>query len=96
MYFSSEVYNNKLVLHSELMIFIRYENNDYHFICYTQGNFIFHFIHAIFNEEFFPKYINFYINEHKLYNNYFTHIHFSYLKQFFFLLPFILSVRTTR
>jgi len=68
MYFSSEVYNNKLVLHSELMVFIRYKDNNYHFICYIQENIIFHFIHAIFNKEFFSKYINSYMNEYKLYN----------------------------
>ena len=50
------------------MIFIRYENNNYHFIYYIQGNVIFHSTHAIFNKKLFPKYIDSYINKHKLYN----------------------------
>ena len=29
---------NKLTPHSELIIFIRYKNNGYHFMCHTQGN----------------------------------------------------------
>jgi len=50
------------------MIFIRYENNGYCFICYTQGNIIFHFTHTIFDEEIFPKYTNSHVKEHKLYS----------------------------
>ena len=34
MFFSSKVCANKLVPHSELIIFIGYENNGYCFICY--------------------------------------------------------------
>ena len=30
-------------MHSELMIFIRYEDNSYRFIHYTQGNVIFYY-----------------------------------------------------
>jgi len=56
-FFSSKVYANKLVLYSELMIFIGYKNNDYYFICYIQGNIIFHSIYAIFNKKLLFKYI---------------------------------------
>ena len=35
---------------------------------YTQGNVIFHFIHAIFDERLFSKYTNSYAKEYKLYN----------------------------
>ena len=35
MFFSSKFCANKLVPHSELMIFIRYEGNGYYFICHT-------------------------------------------------------------
>ena len=34
-YLPNEVCTNKLTPHSELMIFIGYENNGYRFICYT-------------------------------------------------------------
>jgi len=65
----NEVYANKLILYSELIIFIRYKNNGYFFICHTEGNVIFHSTHAIFNKKFFPKYIDFYnTKKHKLYD----------------------------
>ena len=38
MFFFTEVYANKLVLYSELMIFIKYKDNIYYFIHYTQEN----------------------------------------------------------
>ena len=63
-----EICANKLILHSELIIFIRYKNNEYYFICHTQGNIIFYFIHAIFDERLFSKYTNSYTKEHKLYD----------------------------
>ena len=68
MFLSSEVHANKLVPHSELIIFIRYENNKYCFICYTQRNIIFYSTYAIFNEEIFLKYTDSHIKECKLYN----------------------------
>jgi len=37
------------------MIFIRYEDNGYRFICHTQGNVIFHSTQAIFNKGHFPR-----------------------------------------
>jgi len=49
-FLSSEVYD-KLVLYSELMMFIRYENNC--FMCHIQENIIFCFTHAVFDEELF-------------------------------------------
>ena len=64
----SEVYANKLVLYSELMIFIGYKDNIYCFICHIQGNIIFHSTHAIFNERLFSKYTDFHAKECKLYN----------------------------
>ena len=64
----SEVYANKLVLYSELMIFIGYEDNRYCFICHIQGNIIFHSTHAIFDERLFPKHTDFHAKEYKLYN----------------------------
>jgi len=54
-YFPNEVHANKLTPRSELMIFIRYENNSYRFIHHTQGNVIFRSTQAIFDEEHFPK-----------------------------------------
>ena len=48
----SEVHANKLA-HSELMIFIGYKNNGYHFMHHTQGNIIFHSTYAIFDEKLF-------------------------------------------
>ena len=68
MFLSSEVHANKLVPHSELIIFIRYENNKYCFICYIQRNIIFYSTHAIFNEEIFLKYTDSHIKECKLYD----------------------------
>jgi len=65
-FFPIEVYANKL--YSELMIFIRYEDNGYCFMHHTQGNIIFHFIHAIFDERLFSKYTNSYAKECKLYD----------------------------
>jgi len=38
------------------MIFIRYEDNGYRFICHTQGNVIFCSIQAIFDERHFSRY----------------------------------------
>jgi len=55
MYLPNEVRANKLILHSELMIFIGYEDNGYRFICHTQGNVIFRSTQAIFDEEHFPR-----------------------------------------
>ena len=65
---SSEVCTNKLALYSELMIFIRYKDNGYCFICYTQGNIIFCSTYTIFDKKLFPKYTNSHIKEHKLYD----------------------------
>ena len=48
-----EVCTNKLPPHSELIILIGYEDNEYHFLCYIQGNIIFCSIHAIFNKRLF-------------------------------------------
>ena len=56
------------MLYSGLMIFIRYEDNSYCFICYIQENIIFYSTHAIFDKKLFPKYTNSYIKEHKLYD----------------------------
>jgi len=42
------------------MIFIRYEDNGYRFICHTQGNVIFRSTQAIFDEGHFPRYPSFY------------------------------------
>jgi len=64
----SEVHANKLVPHSELMIFIGYKDNGYHFICHTQGNIIFHSTHAIFNEELFLKCTDSHTKECQLYD----------------------------
>jgi len=55
MYLPNEVRANKLTPHSELMIFIGYENNGYRFICHTQGNVIFRSTQAIFDEGHFPR-----------------------------------------
>jgi len=64
----NEVYANKLVLYSELIIFIGYKDNRYCFICHIQGNIIFHSTHAIFDERLFPKYTDSHAKEYKLYN----------------------------
>jgi len=53
------------MLYSE---FIRYEDNDYCFICYIQENIIFCSTHAIFDKKLFPKYTNSLLKECKLYN----------------------------
>ena len=37
-------------------------------MCHIQENIIFCFIHAVFDEELFFKYIDSHLNEHKLYN----------------------------
>jgi len=63
-----EIHANKLTSHSELMIFIRYEDNRYCFIHHTQGNIIFCSIHVIFDEELVSKYTKSHAKEHKLYN----------------------------
>ena len=55
MYLPNEVHTNKLTLHSELMIFIGYEDNGYRFIHHTQENAIFHSTQAIFDEGHFPR-----------------------------------------
>jgi len=54
-YLPNEVRTNKLILRSELMIFIGYEDNGYRFICHIQGNVIFHSTQAIFDEGHFPR-----------------------------------------
>jgi len=63
-----EIHAKKLTPYFELMIFIRYEDNGYHFIHHTQENTIFYSTHAIFDEGLFPKYTNSHAKEHKLYN----------------------------
>ena len=68
MFFLSEIYANKLIPCSELMIFIRYKNNSYCFLCYIQENIIFCSTHAIFDKKLFSKYTNFYKKVYKLYN----------------------------
>ena len=50
------------------MIFIRYKDNEYYFICYTQEDIVFCFTYAIFDERLFSKYTNSHAKEHKLYN----------------------------
>jgi len=50
------------------MIFIRYEDNGYCFICYVQGNIIFCSTYAIFDEELFSKCTDFLLKEYKLYD----------------------------
>jgi len=67
-FFPSKVHANKLVLYSKVMIFIGYKGNGYCFMCYTQGNIIFHSIHAIFDKKIFPKYTDSHAKKHKLYN----------------------------
>jgi len=57
-----------LVLYSKLIIFIRYDNNSYCFIYYTQENLIFYSIHAIFDQEFFSKCTDSHIEKCKLYD----------------------------
>jgi len=54
-YLPNEVYTNKLTPCSELMIFIGYKDNGYRFIHHIQGNVIFHFTQAIFDEGHFPR-----------------------------------------
>jgi len=68
MFLPIEICANKLTPHSELMIFIGYKDNGYHSMHYTQGNIIFCFIHAIFDERLFPKCTNSHTKEHKLYD----------------------------
>ena len=67
-FLSSKVYANKLPPYSEFMIFIKYENNGYCFICHIQGNIIFYFIHTIFDKKLFAKYTDSHVKECKLYN----------------------------
>ena len=50
------------------MIFIRYEDNGYYFVCYTQGNIICCSTHAIFDKRLFSKCTDSYAREHKLYD----------------------------
>ena len=66
-YYSNEVYANKLILllYSK---FIGYEDNSYYSIHYIQENIILHSIHAIFDEKFFSKYTDSHVKECKLYN----------------------------
>jgi len=45
------------------MIFIGYEDNGYRFICHTQGNVIFLFTQAIFDEGHFPRCLSSYSRE---------------------------------
>jgi len=54
-YLPNEVCTNKLTPHSELMIFIGYEDNGYRFIHHIQGNVIFCSTQAIFDEGHFSK-----------------------------------------
>ena len=68
MFLPIEVCTNKLILHSELMIFIGYEDNGYYFIYHIQENIIFCSIHTIFNKRLFPKYTNSHTKGHKLYD----------------------------
>ena len=68
MFLPSQVYVNKLALHSELIIFIRYKNNKYHFIYHIQENIIFCSTHAIFDERLFPKCTDLHTKECKLYD----------------------------
>ena len=56
------------MLCSELMIFIGYKNNSYCFMCYIQGNIIFHSTYTIFDKKLFPKCTNSHTKEHKLYD----------------------------
>ena len=67
-YLLTKVCANKLAPYSELMIFIRCEDNGYCFMYYTQENFIFCSTYAIFDKEFFSKCTNSYTKEYKLYN----------------------------
>jgi len=67
-FLSNKVCANKLVPYSELIIFIRYNENGYCFICHIQENIIFHPIDAIFNKEFFSKYADSHVKECKLYD----------------------------
>ena len=67
-YLLTEVCANKLAPYSELMIFIRCEDNGYCFMYYTQENFIFYSIYTIFDKKFFSKCTNSYAKEYKLYN----------------------------
>jgi len=69
-----EIHANKLAPYSELIIFIEYEDNGYHFMCYKQRNTIFCFTHAIFDEELFSKCTNSYAKKCKLYNELFDKI----------------------
>jgi len=54
-YLPNKVCANKLTPCSELMIFIGYENNSYRFIHHIQGNIIFRFTKAIFDEGHFSR-----------------------------------------
>ena len=50
------------------MIFIRYEDNSYCFICYVQGNIIFCSTYAIFDKEIFSKCTDSLLKEYKSYD----------------------------
>ena len=67
-FLSIEICANKLTPYSELIIFIGYKNNGYHFIYYIQENTIFYSIYAIFDVGVSPKCTNPYTKEHKLYD----------------------------
>ena len=54
--------------HSELMIFIGYEDNGYCVICYTLGNIIFNSTYTIFDKGHFLKCTDSHTKEYKLYN----------------------------
>ena len=68
MFLPNKIHANKLALYSKIMIFIGYKDKCYHFMHHTQENMIFCSTYAIFDEEFFHKYINSCIKEYKLYD----------------------------
>ena len=68
MFFPDKIHINKLMPHSELIIFVKYENNGYYFIYHIQENVILCFTHAIFNEKFFSKYTDSCLKKCKLYD----------------------------
>ena len=68
MFLPNKVCTNKLVLRSQLLIFIGYENNSYCFMCYIQENIIFFSIHIIFDKEIFSEYTDSYAKEYKQYD----------------------------
>ena len=66
MFLPIEIHTNKLAPYSELMIFIRYKNNRYHFMYHR--NTIFYSTHTIFDKKFSFKCTNSHVKEHKLYD----------------------------